>query len=267
MKKIRLINQIHTDGAKQMALDEAILTSCYEGKSPPTLRFYRFVPPAITLGVHQSIRNFNLEKVKEKGFDLVRRITGGTSVLHKGDFVYSLVLPEDDLPDKILDVYNQLSEGLVRGFHYLGVKVSKKNFSSKKREDSCYLNNNLYDIVFDGRKLSGNALTRVNGWLMEQGTLIIEDNIRDLLDCQNLLEKEKERLYEKARKKAGCINEALGRVPSFSEIEDSIRKGFADLFLQEGYSLEEGELTDHEKNLAEKLYNEKYSTIEWRDLR
>lgn len=267
MKKIRLLSAVHADCARQMALDEAVLISCSQGKSLPTLRFYGFNPPAITLGVHQEIKNFDMEKIQKKGFGLTRRITGGTAVLHQGDFVYSLIFPEADLPHDIVGAYKYLSDGLVRGLDHIGIRVSKRESESKKREDSCYLNNNPYDVVFEGRKISGNALTRLNGYLMEQGTLIIEDNIKDLLDCQNLSDDQKERLCVKARERVGCISETLGRIPSFSELEDSMRKGFASLFSQSDYILEAGELTAYENDLAEQLYKEKYSTIEWRNHR
>jgi len=269
MKKIRLIKPIYTNGAKQMALDEAILISCSKGKSPPTLRFYQFDPPAITIGFHQNIKNFNLEKIQKKGFDIVRRMTGGTAVLHKDDFVYSLVFPEKGLPKKIVDVYNYLSDGLIEGLSHLGVSATKKDIFSNKREDTCYINSNPYDIVFDfkgeSKKISGNALTRSDGYIMEQGTIIIKNNIEELLDCQNLSDKNRIKLYKMAIKKVTCIESILGRIPPFSEIENSIKKGFTDFFSKEGYILEEGELTNYEKTLAEKLYNEKYFTHQWRD--
>lgn len=267
MKEIRLLNPIYLDGVRQMALDEAILISCSEGKSLPTLRFYGFVPPTITIGFFQPIKNFDLDKIKKEGIGFVRRITGGTAILHKKDFVYSLILPEKGLPHRVVESYNYLSNGLVRGLNYLGVNVSKRKNLSKTREGSCYLNDNPYDICLNEKKISGNAQTRYNGFLLQHGTIILEDNLQELIECQNISEKQKNTLYDKSRKKVTCINSELGRTPSFSELEEAMKQGFQSLFSEKNLVLKKGKITEYEKKLAEELYKNKYATKEWRDLR
>ncbi|MEM2956423.1 MAG: lipoate--protein ligase family protein [Candidatus Pacearchaeota archaeon] len=255
--EIRLIPIIEECGAMQMAIDEAILKSCSEGKSLPALRFYRFIPPAITIGYHQNINDFDLNKIKEKGFHLVRRITGGTAVLHKNDFVYSLILPEKGIPHKVLDAYNYLSEGLVKGLNNLGIKAYKRKILSKKREGNCYLNDNPYDIIVKHKKISGNAQTRLNGFLLQHGTIILDDNIQEIIECQNISEKQKKELFEKSKRKVGCIKDYLGTIPSFSELEEAMKKGFQSLFSEKGWILKQGQLTSYEKKLAEKIVMEK----------
>jgi len=45
----RLLNT-GSDGATTMAIDEAILTAVAEGKSQPTLRFFAWEPPCLSIG-------------------------------------------------------------------------------------------------------------------------------------------------------------------------------------------------------------------------
>ncbi|MCB9151627.1 MAG: hypothetical protein H6641_22970 [Caldilineaceae bacterium] len=44
-----------------MAVDHAIAEACAAGESLPTLRFYRWQPPAISLGRHQPLAEIDLE--------------------------------------------------------------------------------------------------------------------------------------------------------------------------------------------------------------
>ncbi len=46
----RLLNTGPADAATNMATDEAILTAVAEGKSPPTLRFFAWEPPCLSIG-------------------------------------------------------------------------------------------------------------------------------------------------------------------------------------------------------------------------
>jgi len=263
MSDWRIIRMIEANGAMQMAIDEAIAIACSEGKSPPTLRFYSFKPHAITMGNAQRISSFNVDEIRKKGLEFVRRITGGTSVLHKNDLVYSLVLPESFLPNGVTDSYNYLSDGIVKGLVKVGIKASKKYAESKKREDSCYLNDNPYDIVVNGRKISGNAQARLKGVVLQHGTIIIENNFGELIDCLKLSKGEQERLLKEAGQKVTFAEGEMGRKINLSELENAMISGFAELFSEKKICLKEGQLSLYEKELAERLFREKYSTKEW----
>lgn len=267
MQKYRILPYMNDSGAMQMAIDEAITIACSERKSPPTLRFYSFNPSAITLGYGQRINILDFKKIEEKGFDYVRRITGGTGVLHKNDLVYSLILPEDSLPHKVLDAYNYLSDGLVIGLKRIGLKAEKKDYESKKRKDSCYLNSNPYDVMVNGMKISGNAQARLKGVVLQHGTIIIEDNLNELIECLNLRKDEKQNLSKSAKNKVTCIKNELRKEVTLSKLEEAMLLGFVELFNKRGINFKKGYLTDYEKHLAEKLCKEKYSTKEWNHLR
>ncbi len=263
MDRYRLLPSINESGPMQMAIDEAVVISCSEGKSPPTLRFHTFAPPAITIGYHQEIETFDVDEIREKGFDFVRRLTGGTAVLHKNDLVYSLVLPEFSLPSKITDAYNYLSDGLVNGLKELGLSAKKRNSTSKKRKASCYLNSNPYDIVVNEKKISGNAQARISGVVLQHGTIIIENNFPNLFDCLACSDRQRRNFLETANRTVTSVEKELGRKPSIAEVEEAMISGFRTLFSQKGISFRENSLTDYERTLAGKLAQEKHSTNMW----
>jgi lipoate-protein ligase A len=76
-----------------MARDEALLVAVGEGASPPTLRFYAWSEPTVSLGYFQPLDAFRAEPAPIRDLPVVRRITGGGAILHDQEVTYSLVVP------------------------------------------------------------------------------------------------------------------------------------------------------------------------------
>lgn len=89
----RLLHSGPAPGAWNMALDEALLHAAAREDTPPTLRLYGWDPPCVSLGHFQETGGVRLEYARERGWDVVRRPTGGRGVLHHREVTYSLVLP------------------------------------------------------------------------------------------------------------------------------------------------------------------------------
>src|SRR6266542_6396512 len=82
----RLLVTEPMDGAANMALDEALLVSRLGKTSPPTIRFFGWRPPALSLGYVQPLDGrIDLDAATRMGIGLVRRPTGGSAILHEGD--------------------------------------------------------------------------------------------------------------------------------------------------------------------------------------
>src|SRR5688500_613338 len=70
---------VHTGaamGAWNMAVDLALLEAAACEEAPPTLRFYSWEPPAVSLGRFQQLGGIDLEYARARGWDVVRRPTG-----------------------------------------------------------------------------------------------------------------------------------------------------------------------------------------------
>ena len=80
--------------AYNMALDEAIFLSAVRSTFLPTLRFYTWQPPAVSIGYFQKIAA--VKKLIPRGVAIVRRYTGGEAVFHSGDLSYSIVFTPPD---------------------------------------------------------------------------------------------------------------------------------------------------------------------------
>src|SRR5437879_3427953 len=90
----RLIQDGPATGAWNMAVDEALLQAARRDLTPPTLRFYGWSRPTLSVGRHQDpCAGIDHDFRASRGIDLVRRPTGGRAVLHDQEVTYSIVLP------------------------------------------------------------------------------------------------------------------------------------------------------------------------------
>ena len=98
-------------------VDEAILLAVAAGEAPPTLRFFAWQPPCLSLGFSQPQADVDLDRLQALGWGLVRRPTGGRAILHTDELTYSVIasLAEPRVAGAVVESYRHLSEGLLRG--------------------------------------------------------------------------------------------------------------------------------------------------------
>ena len=169
----RLIPILAASGHVQMAIDRWLLAQHESGKHPPTLRFYTWSPPAISLGYHQRQYPEFWENLIWKGekLALVRRPTGGRAVLHQGDLTYSVVT--SGLGGNRLDVYAKICEFLIQGWRSLGVEL---DYGQAGRgyihNPNCFGTATGADLVLaDGSKLIGSAQLRKGDTVLQHGSM------------------------------------------------------------------------------------------------
>jgi lipoate-protein ligase A len=159
-----------------MALDEAILARVVAAEAPPTLRFYGWDRPAVSLGYHQVPEKvLDLELVRSHGIAVVRRPTGGRAVLHGDDLTYSVSLPAaTPWATSVTEAYRVLSEALQWGFRCAGYDVSlARGHTGEQRPGPlpCFASTARYELVWNGRKLVGSAQRRLRGGVLQQGSI------------------------------------------------------------------------------------------------
>jgi lipoyl(octanoyl) transferase len=276
MKAWRFIHTGSRSPEENMAIDEAILTAHSEGLAPPTVRFYGWNPPSLTIGYFQKAsEEIDFDVLRERGIGFVRRPTGGRAVLHDRELTYSIIVSEDysGIPRSVTEAYRVLSEGLVLGFRKLGLQAEMVSLASEEDKEkyatagssACFDSPSWYELVVEGRKVAGSAQTRSKGVVLQHGSILLELDtglLFSLLRFPN--EKVKQRLMESFRRKAVAINDvqrALGRSDiGLIETEAAFREGLAEGL---GVELHAGELTEYELGLTERLVREKYGTSEW----
>ncbi|BCJ85374.1 octanoyltransferase LipM [Effusibacillus dendaii] len=246
-----------------------------EGIVPPTVRFYGWNPPALSIGYFQSISEVDFTALQSKHIGFVRRPTGGRAVLHDQELTYSIVVSEShpDLPSSVNESYRVLAMGLLEGFRNLGLSaemITLGTEAEQKRHESpgsaaCFDAPSWYELVVEGRKVTGSAQTRQKGVVLQHGAILLDLDVDLLFSVLYFSSvKLRERLKSAFRERAVSIRQLAGRTVSFEEAEMAFRSGFeAGL----GVRLLPGELTEREKQLAAELVRTKYGTADWNEKR
>jgi lipoate-protein ligase A len=160
-----------------MAVDEAILLSLAGGEAWPTLRFFAWVPPCLSLGYAQPLADADLERLGALGWGLVRRPTGGRAILHTDELTYSVVVPmgEPRVAGGVVESYQRLSAGLLRGLEFMGLAArADREYVLPGREAKgpvCFETSSNYEITVAEKKLLGSAQTRKQGIILQHGAL------------------------------------------------------------------------------------------------
>ncbi|MBP7096574.1 MAG: lipoate--protein ligase family protein [Spirochaetia bacterium] len=235
--------------AFNMGLDEAVLESVAAGAAPPTLRFYRWEPRAVSVGYFQGLEEeVDLEACARAGVDVIRRATGGGAVYHAAELTYSIVVPEDHplVPRDVLESYWILCRGVIEGLGRLGVKA-----------DFAPLN----DVITGGRKVSGNAQTRKLGCVLQHGTVLLEVDVDEMFGLLKVpQEKLRGKLIEDVKQRVTSVSRELGRTIGYAESLDAFKEGFAVALAAE---LEPAAPTERELARAAEIAAEKYANPAW----
>ena len=177
-----------------------------------------------------SIGYFQRASVVATGTPFVRRYTGGGLVEHGKDLTYTLVLPANHPLTEAgtLPSYRAIHEGVASAMRATGIDCRLATAQPKKDHASCFLKPVPADVLDpQGNKLAGAAQRRTKQGCLHQGSILLSGPIPPQLP----------RLLPEH------LAEALGT------------------------SWAVAERTREEKELAEKLFRDRYSTQDWNNSR
>jgi len=262
----RLIWHEPFDGAMNMAIDEAISEAVGSGEVPPTLRFYAWEPACLSLGYGQRTREVDFARIAERGWQVVRRSTGGQAILHTDEVTYSVSLPANDprVEGDIVESYRRLSRGLLAGLALMGTTIRSDPKDPNQPKDNgpvCFEVPSDYEITSNGKKLLGSAQRRRAGIVLQHGTLPLTGDITRI--CGALCysdEAARDEAKLRVAERATTLEETLGYHTDVDSVVNALSQGFAealnlDLVLQD--------LSDAEWARAEELSQTRYGTKEW----
>ena len=251
----RLIVHGEAPGALNMAIDEAMLIALADGTSPPTLRFYSWAPPCLSLGRNQPATDADLPACRAAGIDLVRRPTGGRAILHADELTYSVALMAGDprAAGGIVESYRRLSEGLLAGLRRLGVEAVQARGQRKPASGLtaiCFETPSDYEITVGGRKLVGSAQWRSRGRVLQHGTLPLHGDLTRIVSYLSMPDDEREAQRDALGACAVTLKEAVGFTLPFAQVAQALAGGFAQAL---NLTLIPGHLTEYERSLADDL--------------
>ncbi len=252
----RLIDMGKNCAAMNMAIDEAILIA-QNDQANPTLRFYNWTKPAFSFGYFQDISSeVDVEACHSKGIELVKRMTGGGTVVHGWDLTYTLILPRKPGENPVSETYKLIGKGLVRAFQKLDIPAecyNAKYGSNTTSENICLTNPAENDVMCNNKKIAGVSVRRNRNGIMFQGYISLDIPPEHILKHVSKNPKAQQMLSEKS----SAIN-TDGRSISKKALIKAICETN-----DVGHTFKKGKLTLAEMAQSETLANTKYSTPAW----
>ncbi|MCL5991860.1 MAG: lipoate--protein ligase family protein [Bacteroidetes bacterium] len=236
-EKFEFIDSGFSTGQFNMDFDVQRTIDVAEGKALPMFRVYGWIPWAVSLGYNQKEEDIDKEKCEKKGFDLVRRPTGGRAVLHANEITYSVVV---NLPDgrTIHDIYREIHTILLKAFISMGCKNIgfqkaqtdfREHYKSPGMSVSCFTSSARYEIEYEGRKVVGSAQRLFGKTLLQHGSILLSkghEQIADVIKSKNESDREKLRGY--LSNHSSTLEESASREISHDECRETILKIFKD---------------------------------------
>lgn len=260
----RLIHTSAAPGAWNMAVDEAILEAAGSGMVPPTLRLYAWDPPCLSLGYAQPCKDVDLPRLVERGWQVVRRPTGGRAILHTDELTYSICGPisEPRLAGSVLESYRTLSAGLLGALHLLGTPaMSQSNPASQSHGPVCFEVPSNYEITVAGRKLIGSAQARRKAGVLQHGTLPLYGDLGRIVQVL-VFPDENARLVaaQSLHAHAATLQEVTGILIQWQQTAQAFAAAFEQSL---NLHLTDANLTPAELARAEELVESKYAHSDW----
>lgn len=248
-----------------MAVDETL--SQWLAQRPANfrsfVRFYKWKPATLSFGYNQPIAKLvKLSETKETGYGIVKRSSGGKMVFHNREWTFSLGFLQEDLKKEnistFLEMFTQALEPMLTGLQKLGIPARFSDNKEIKRGVSkalhCYAAAAGHSIFAGDKKLIGAAGIVRNGVMSIHGSIPIKVSFPDA-----------KIFFGKKKIEFGvsmtCLSNFLdeNQIKTLPEaITEEYKKFSQDKVIKSKLSAEE-------IAIAEKLVEQKYSLIDWKE--
>ena len=227
---------------------EAVMDSIRCDLADDTILFWRPDSPAVYVGFHQFVEeDIDVEKCRQRGVPIVRRILGGGSgYCDANQILYNVIFREGSLQTARgpRGVYLLVLGGVVEALRTMGLK------------DAC-IEETRFGVLAGGRKISGSGQLSSGGVINSGGSFLADfdyDAMKEVLKdpVKNLSSGVRE-----PEDGMTCLRKELGDA-TIEEASSHLRKGF-EAVLGSAY---DARLTDYEYKLSSSLMD-KYTSFEW----
>ena len=255
----RLLPFAVADGPQNMASDEVMLHAALDGTA--SLRFYGWSSPTLSLGYFQP-ESVRLGDRLLAALPLVRRPSGGETLVHDQEVTYAVALPPgapwQSRPAPWLPRMHAIIAAALRKFGIL-TEVFDRSFSGRLRGGAldtnrdvphrrrpliesplCFQHFTPNDLILNGAKIVGSAQRKHRGALLQHGAILL-----------------KRSAYTPA---LPGIHDLTGRSLTAQELAESVRHEFTN---QSGWVLVRADWTEVELGMTKEIAGTKYRSDAW----
>ncbi|MDH3268018.1 MAG: hypothetical protein OEM46_04110 [Ignavibacteria bacterium] len=205
----------------------------------PVLRVYRWEPYCISLGANQNFNSIDQEKTATTGFDIVKRPSGGRSILHAEELTYSVVYPvsNEKSPKQI---YREINLALKKGLINYNPMLDKielehtqphfPSFYKDAKSTLCFAVSAMNELNYNGKKVAGSAQRKIGNIILQHGSILCGSFHKRIIDYLNL---PIEKLWE-IKNEIGLTTTELETILdekiNYRKLSQAIKKGFENHF-------------------------------------
>jgi len=248
-----------------MALDEALLEAVGQGRSDPILRLYGWAPPCLSLGYAQPIEDVDRVRLQQRGWQLVRRPTGGRAILHTDELTYAVIAPvtEPRVAGSVLESYRRLSQALLLALRKLGLRPNADQEYPQNGTGGpvCFETPSNYEITVAGKKLIGSAQARRRTGVLQHGSLpLYGDLTRITQGLKFSIEEERAKAADRLLRHATTLETVLGYSIDWPQAAQAFITGFEEAL---AITFQSDEITAEERMRTDELARIQYNHEGW----
>jgi len=158
-----------------LAFEADMLTMAADGRCSALVASWS--GPVVVLGYAQPPKDVDLGMCQERGIPVLRRLSGGTGVIHREDLTVALALPSDHPWAKgIVSLYDRFLAVLEPALTEVGSRarrIAEPRRASRVRSPICFEDQLADTLVVDGRKAVGCSQTRRGGGVLIHAAVLL----------------------------------------------------------------------------------------------
>ena len=202
-------------GASNMALDVQLLEDAARtGRA--TLRLYRWSPSCLSFGRNEpALARYDRAAIEQRGWDVVRRPTGGRTVWHEDEATYAVAAPIAAF-GSLQQGYCTIHERLAAALRTLGVPAQlapKNGRPAGLGAGACFASPVGGEVTVHGRKVVGSAQVRLGSAFLQHGSILLGGSQEQIGAVSR---------QPSAINSATSLSQVLGRGVTFDEVISAI---------------------------------------------
>jgi lipoate-protein ligase A len=210
-----LVDSTGRPGPENMAMDDALLHDASStGRS--FLRLYRWSPPCLSFGRNEpALARYDRGEIERRGWDVVRRPTGGRAVWHEDEVTYAVAAPILAF-GSLRASYCVIHERLAAALGTLGLAAQLAPDVGRPMglgAGACFASPVGGEVTVHGRKVVGSAQVRLGSAFLQHGSILLAGSQEGIGAVSR---------QTSAISSATSLSEALGRPVTFGEVADAI---------------------------------------------
>lgn len=207
-------------GAHNMALDVLLLEDASH-TARATLRLYRWSPSCLSFGRNEpALARYDRAAIERRGWDVVRRPTGGRAVWHEDEVTYAVAAPIAAF-GSLQQSYCAIHERLAAALRTLGVPAQlapKNGRPADLGAGACFASPVGGEVTVHGRKVVGSAQVRLGAAFLQHGSILLGGSQQNLSAVSR---------QPPAISSATSLSQVLERPVTFAEVVDAVAATWA----------------------------------------